>query len=619
MTQQGTVPRVGEVRPSQLMYSAGVGALIDLPRLSVIVAGLDRWNDLAQRRLSEDRLLAAVRARLGQQVKELREAPWEEPDSRNPYGSWASVGVPVLPFPRWLRCTRCDLLSTVDGGVFKLKSPSPYRPDLTHYEHSNCSTRGAPPMAVPARFVTACPAGHLDEFPWVEFCHSSHPCSGNPILEVREFGMGSRSTDMQVVCRTCDAKLAMSWAFGERGARLMPRCRGRHPHLQQFDAAGCTEQARAMLLGASNQWFAVTESVLSLPVSADPLHQLVADLWGALSAVPNREALEPMLRLVPDLRPLAGFDPERVWEAIEARRAAEGGGDAEEALDLRGPEWVLFADPLNAPQSRDFRLIDAGVPSAYAAVIERVVLAERLREVVALWGFTRVDGPDSGVAGDAAPANVAPLSQDGKPIWVPAAEVRGEGLFVQLPEDTVAAWVDRVAGSARTEALRESHKRWRQHHHLDPATGWPGERYVLVHSLAHCLLNELALECGYAAASIRERIHAREPDQDGGPMAGFLLYTAAPDSEGTLGGLVGLGKPATLGRILERALERAGLCSADPFCAEHLPVGNEDALHNAACHACLFVPETSCERGNRYLDRSTLVDTLAGAGIEYFA
>jgi Domain of unknown function (DUF1998) len=619
MTQHGTVPRVGEVRPSQLMYSAGVGALIDLPQLSVIVAGLDRWNDLAQARLSEDRLLAAVRQRLGPQVQELRHAPWEEPDSRNPYGSWASVGVPVLPFPRWLRCTRCDLLSTVDGGVFKLKSPSPYRPDRTHYEHSNCVTRGTPPTAVPARFVTACPAGHLDEFPWVEFCHTGHPCSGHPILEVREFGMGSRSTDLQVVCRTCDAKSPMSWAFGERAAETMPGCRGRHPHLQQFEPEGCREQARAMLLGASNQWFAVIESVLSLPVSEDPLKQLVVDLWGPLSAVPNREALEPMLRMVPELRPLAGRDADLVWQAIEIRRAAQASGDVAEPLDLRGPEWALFADPLNAPQSRDFRLIDAGVPSRFAGAVERVVLAERLREVVALWGFTRVDGPDSGVADDAAPANVAPLSRSAGPTWVPAAEVRGEGLFVQLPEDAVSRWVDRVAGSPRPEALRESHKRWRAHHHRDPATGWPGDRYVLIHSLAHCLLNELALECGYSAASIRERIYAQDPGADGGPMAGFLLYTAAPDSEGTLGGLVGLGEPATLGRIMGRALERAGLCSADPFCAEHLPAGTEDALHNAACHACLLVPETSCERGNRYLDRSMLVDTLASTGIGYFA
>src|SRR4029077_5839444 len=126
--------------------------------------------------------------------------------------------------------------------------------------------------------------------------------------------------------------------------------------------------------------------------------------------------------------------------------------------------------------------------------------------------------------------------------------------------------------------------------------GWPGVRYVLLHSLAHSLVNELALECGYSPASLHERIYAREPSDQGGPMAGVLLYTAASDSEGTLGGLVSLGEPRQFGRLLDNALERARLCSADPLCAEHTPHTSEESLHNASCHACLFVPETTCER-----------------------
>jgi hypothetical protein len=102
-------------------------------------------------------------------------------------------------------------------------------------------------------------------------------------------------------------------------------------------------------------------------------------------------------------------------------------------------------------------------------------------------------------------------------------------------------------------------------------------------------------------------------------MAGFLLYTAAPDSEGTLGGLVERGKPSSMGRLLREGLERMKLCSSDPLCAEHVPGATEEALHNASCHACLFVPETSCEVGNRFLDRNVLVETLAGANLHYFA
>ncbi|MCZ7616462.1 MAG: hypothetical protein M5T52_23625 [Ignavibacteriaceae bacterium] len=83
-------------------------------------------------------------------------------------------------------------------------------------------------------------------------------------------------------------------------------------------------------------------------------------------------------------------------------------------------------------------------------------------------------------------------------------------------------------------------------------------------------------------------------------MAGIFLYTAAADSDGTLGGLVELGKPENLERIIEQALIRATICSSDPLCSEHNP-GEDRSLHSAACHACSFVSETSCEYGNRYL------------------
>lgn len=141
-------------------------------------------------------------------------------------------------------------------------------------------------------------------------------------------------------------------------------------------------------------------------------------------------------------------------------------------------------------------------------------------------------------------------------------------------------------------------------------------RRVLLHSLAHALIRELALECGYGASAIRERIYSARPDAPG--MAGVLLYTAAPDSEGTLGGLVSLGDPQQLGRLLTQALDRARLCSADPLCSEHDPAA-DGSVHHAACHACQFASETSCERGNRFLDRAALVDTFTVSGAAFFA
>ena len=154
---------------------------------------------------------------------------------------------------------------------------------------------------------------------------------------------------------------------------------------------------------------------------------------------------------------------------------------------------------------------------------------------------------------------------------------------------------------------------------MTPAeTGWPGDRYVLVHSLSHAIINQVALECGYAAASIRERLYVRDSDDPVQAMAGILLYTAVPDAEGTLGGLVRLGKEAAFEEILTNTLSRMKLCSADPYCAEHCAGESEDVLHSAACHACLFALETSCERGNRYLDRAVLTTTMAGPVLQPF-
>lgn len=137
--------------------------------------------------------------------------------------------------------------------------------------------------------------------------------------------------------------------------------------------------------------------------------------------------------------------------------------------------------------------------------------------------------------------------------------------------------------------------------------------------LAHMLLHQVALGCGYSTASIRERLYRRQPgDPEGPPMANVLLYTASPDSEGPLGGLVALSDPSRLAGVLRDAVTRAKLCPTDPMCADHHAGDLGDTLHNAACHACLLPPETSCEAGNRYLDRGAVLPILGHAANAYF-
>jgi Domain of unknown function (DUF1998) len=602
---QRTRPRVGELRPSQLLQSFGVGSVVDLPHLSVIVMGLDDWNTSYAEAVTEERLLAAVRHHLGHQVAGLRTPPYL-PETSNPFDEWTQVGVPVAVFPRWLRCPRCFLLAPIASGLFTLKAEV-VRTDRTRYVHTNCSGRGRAPDVLAARFLLACPAGHLDDFPWVEFVHAGGSCLG-PVLDLREIGVSGQAADVLVRCRTCDTSRVMAQAFGEEARARLPRCRGRHPHLASF-TPGCEQPVRTILLGASNAWFGARLSVLSIPVAAGPLAQKVAEHWADLQRVTSPEVLA-FARGEPRYATFATYTDEALWAAIEAHRTADGQA-TEGPADLLGPEWAAFTGPETAPTSDDFQLRPKAPPPRFASRIQQVVLAERLREVQALVGFTRIDAPDEPrQRGQDHPW--APLART-DPLWVPCAEVRGEGIFLRLAEAPLAAWERRADRSDRASSFATAAARWRYDRGL-PDAPWPGMRFALLHSLAHMLIREFALECGYGAAGLAERLYAEETEQ--GRMAGLLLYTSAPDSEGTLGGLVELGDPDRLGQLLAQALEHARLCSSDPLCAEHEP--DARALHGAACHACLFAAETSCEVGNRFLDRTLLVDTLGPAGLAYF-
>jgi hypothetical protein len=588
---------VGELRPSQLMHTYGVGATVELPELTTLVLGLDDWPRALGEKVSEPRLLAAVRAAVGSQVEQLLTPP-VVPDGD-------SSGVPVAPFPRWLRCPVCSRLAPIDSGVFTLK-PEPWRPERTRYVHDGCprtrSTR--PPTAFPARYLMACPDGHLDDFPWVEFLHGGVACKGT--LKLRELGTGGRAGDVQLECDECGRRRRLSQAFGADSLPFLPpRCRGRHPHLGT--TRHCDQQPSTMLLGASNTWFPVISSALSIPSQAGELSQAIDIAWSVLSIYPTGiEILEANLKAHPELRRLRELADklglQTVHEAVEARREGLMDGDVD---DLLGPEWRVLCSPADAPEQPDFKLRSVGPPVAFANLLEDVVLVERLREVSALRGFTRMNAPDELGSGG---GRIVPLAREA-PRWLPCSEVRGEGIFIRFPEEAMLDWEVRYRDSGAAQILRDGHRAWRSRRGLDGDEGWLGERYVLLHSFAHALIRELALECGYTASSIRERLYATAPGEDE-PMGGLLLYTAAPDSEGTLGGLVSLGEPDQLGPLLRQALDRAQLCSSDPLCSEHDP-RSDSSVHRAACHACQFASETSCERGNRFLDRATLVRTLA--------
>jgi hypothetical protein len=609
------VREVGEVRPSQLLYSYGVGAIIDLPNISVAVLGLEDWDRSRMTPVSEPRLLAAAQRHVGAQLKKLLAPPRKVDDGpgADPTGDEIPAGIPVLAFPRWLYCTGCRLLAPVSQGAFELKYDS-WRPDKTGYEHAYCSFPPGRHPAYPARFLLACRNGHLDDFPWDFFVHRGvFDCPGP--LRLLNLGPAGEAREVEVSCQRCTSRRRMSEAFGESGAKNLPQCRGRRVHLRDEEQAPCKEEPRAILIGASNIWFPVTLGVLSIPTSGNKLEQAVADLWTEYLEHASTPAEVALLMKMPPLRRLASFTADQVCEAVEAYRNPPA---KPAAVDLKRPEWELFTSPGSAPSTPDFKLREVPVPTGTESWLERVVLVERLREVQTTFGFTRIDSATDEESDEEKRPKRAPLSRKSTE-WLPAVEVRGEGLFLQVREDALGAWTARPEVVKQAEAgFLAAHTEWRRRRGISPPEAqFPGLRYVFLHSLSHAVVRQLSLECGYSAASLRERLYSSDPG-DATPMAGILLYTAAADSEGTLGGLTGLGAPEELGRHLAAALEDARLCAADPLCSDHRPTGDGTDVHGAACHACLFSPETFCERGNRFLDRNVLADTVAGPRISLF-
>ena len=603
---------IGDLRPSQLIYTFGVGALLDLPNMSALILGLDDWDKQYCTEIPEDRLLAAIQRRLGAQVKKLYLPPMDLDADSHPDPTAPALGVPVAPFPRWLRCPMCDLLATVESGYFQLVQDE-RRPDRTRYVHGNCPNAKNQPTVLPVRFLLACREGHLTDFPWIEYVHQQAvPCKPAR-LTLREYGAAGDASDIIVKCG-CGKERRMADAFDSSHFQIA--CSGHHPHLRTVEE-GCEEEARTILLGASNSWFPMVMSALSLPPRAsDKLGVLVAEHWLDLKDIPSLEVAKYVT--APSRMPaLVEFTADQIWTAIEAKK--QGGESNEEEPDLKSVEWdVLTQNPPPTP-TKDFRVSSVPAPSGFGQFFEETILVELVREVRALLAFTRIeskgDFTDADYQDDGRQTRLARQS----PTWLPAAEVRGEGIFLRLKEEALQAWEQKPEVKQLEQDFFQAHVGWRRLRKLLPHEAeFPKIRFVLLHSLSHALMRQIALECGYTAASVRERLYCRPTGQGLGPMAGILIYTAASDSEGTLGGLVQLGQPITLGRQVQHALESMRICGSDPLCSEHAPVGDGRGIHGACCHACLFAPETSCERGNRYLDRTTLVGTFASVAAEFF-
>jgi hypothetical protein len=616
------------VRMSQVIGVFGPGAMLDLPERSVVVGGLDRWDTRTPngfRVIEEPRLARLLHQRLADDPRlgvdrppELRTPPVDPNDRR-----LARPAIEAPVFPQWFVC------DTIDGdppGRRRLVRFSDLAPPS---RKDHVAEDGRRRRASPVRFVCGCTKGHLQDIEWRRILHEEGAACREAMWLV-DSGTSADPRDTQVVCE-CGQSLTLEELF--QPGRLGP-CRGERPWSGDRDPVTCDAPKGLNLLtrSATNTYFPQVATVISLSRSEDELSRRIEQQWSVL-----QRATGPFwIAIAREANPavaesLEGFTDEEIFARIQAFPAGSSGGET--AADPRVAEFDLL--------SSGRRLIGEDVPHAllHAETLDRsswnlerdpdltgigsLVAVHRLREVSCLYGFTRFepaalatdDLEDVGLAVEGAPLGRSPS-------WLPAVEQFGEGIFLTLEPDALAAWLSRPALLTRGAKLVGGVVAWertRRARGLQTDRAALGERvrpeYVMAHSLSHALMTEVALDWGYPASSLKERVYVRPGEP---ARVGILLYTATAGTQGTLGGLVEVTR--RFPRMLRAALERLRLCSGDPVCADHDPAAADEdrTLHGAACHGCLLVAETSCEARNLHLDWALLVDTVGTTGAAFF-
>lgn len=588
------VEPLGSVRRAQQITTYGVGALIAIGEQSFIVSGLDTWKDDPTLDIDEPRLVA------GLHVAGLRWPPADEPSS--------GKGVGVRRFPDLYSCKNCgDLQSFRFFGTTS----------------GSCNVCGT--TLIPSRFISACENGHIDDFPYFEWLHKrSDSGGGGPHkLTLRSSGESGSLRSIVISCSCGVPDRSMEGALSGSALKALGiACKGRRPWLGADARAAepdCQATRRAMQRGSSAVWFPVVRSALTIPPYSTRVAEVVADYLDMWWDEPN-ETVERQARAKKLDR--QGVSIDDILRYVDARRRvrelAEQSGDEAEPLfftddPLRPDEYrQLCRTTPDVEENVHFACVpptdndEVGSPNGFA----QTMLVKRLREVRALTSFTRVEIPGESSARQAKLS----LAKD----WLPAIEVVGEGVFLRFDSSKLAAWERRPSVRARAEDLRVKHQAHLDRRMSEPPRSPVTPRFVLVHTLAHALINEWSLDAGYPTAALRERLYLKEDvadDPEG--MAGILIYTATSDSAGSLGGLVAQGEPKRLQRTFEAALDRISWCSADPLCMESEASGT-DSLNLAACHACVLLPEVSCELSNTLLDRALLVGLPEAEETAYF-
>ena len=612
------MPNHRPVRRGQLITPFGVGALVDFRGdESLMTAGLDEWpfaNDECPRDwlVREERLQARLDVTHFRLPPDYRE-PGRDIQLPNQY-------IPFVRFPRWHYCPRRGAMEQLS--LFGSRSKCPCRPGL------DCESMPdwRRPWLIPSRFIAVCPKGHIEDFPFMDWIHRDGSWDQTHKLRLLPGRSSASLSGIKVQCN-CGKAESMTRTFNfdaETGGalhRIGYDCSGGKPWLGIEGTRGqCGEYLRVVQRGASNVYFPLTVSSIYLPLwgegTSRTINKILDDpnVWNKLTAGLDNGRYIQAVRC----EMVAGIyriDPEELRKAAQrklAGTAVPGHTAARSEEEFRRQEYEALRTGRGGETTDLMVEVRDSAPygSDLAEFLDNVCLVKKLRETRVLVGFSRLLPVE-----DLSSVNRLPIAEGTDLNWLPATVVHGEGIFFEFNPRKLRIWTENSRVEARVSSLKESYNQRRLERGLKEAE--IHAKYVLLHTFAHALIAQLSFDCGYGSASLRERIYCESDDPDQ-PMQGVLIYTASGDSEGTLGGLVRQGEPNNMRVAVERAIHHARWCSSDPVCIESVGQGSDNA-NLAACHGCVLLPETSCETGNRLLDRGLLVGTASDPDIGFFS
>lgn len=614
-------PPRGLVRRGQLIAPFGVGAMVVMEGgTSLITAGLDHWY-VRETGETDSLNVEEFIVREWRLERELNVTHFRLPPDHRAKGrgvnNWG-LTIPALRFPTWHFCRVCNYMFEVPLSAIE---------DPVCPECRKGNRKGTDVVQVP--LVALCERGHIQDFPWREWVHGSEPCNGK--LRLISTG-GATLAGTKVVC-DCGKKRNLGAAIGElpeaekESARKI-KCNGKRPWLGTFEGEPCDAVLRGSLRSASNVYFAQIRSSIFLPQETSEVSE---DLLSILREPMPSQLIQLAAEANHDLPPerlrqhgyevrLRGYSDEQIRVAIDVilgrvpaktEQVPHVPSDDSETR-FRRAEYLVLQNERSDSTLEIRRVPLEEYDGDVAWFFDRIMLITKLRETRAFAGFTRVNGDV-----DVDYRVLKSLLWREKPEtgeWLPVNIVYGEGIFLQLRDDLIRRW--KPYARERISLLTKRYEVARQERGLRTRNLTP--RFVLLHTLAHILINQLVFECGYSSASLRERLYVSDDEKN--PMAGILIYTAAGDSEGTMGGLVRMGRPGFFEPVVRRALEAARWCSCDPICMEIAEQAGQgpDSCNLAACHSCALLPETACEEFNRFLDRALLIGDLNNHCVGFF-